>query len=174
MKRPKRKTPDSAEARHIKALAIKHSIDISWLSERDTIDKIGAVRASRSVRIPRIIPGETGRYAIALHEIGHVVGPYRRGRLSREIAAWRWAIEHSDRWSRAMSHTLWHGVVSHVRGHAQDTCRIPGARDPVWELLARVTNQTADQVRGRLDRDLTGHVALGRLTRASRRGKIPA
>jgi hypothetical protein len=53
-------------------------------------------------------------YAIALHEIGHVVGPQVRGRLNREVEAWQWAQRHALIWSDAMSATMQRSLGSYV------------------------------------------------------------
>lgn len=43
-------------------------------------------------------------YAVALHEIGHVLGTYQRSKrvLVRERRAWRWARENARVWTPAM------------------------------------------------------------------------
>lgn len=53
--------------------------------------------ASKRSRAISIRPVKTERtYIIALHEIGHIIGPHRSGRrLEQEAAAWDFVIGHS-------------------------------------------------------------------------------
>jgi hypothetical protein len=54
-------------------------------------------RGSQRTRLVRVPPirGQVSYY-IALHEIGHLVGPGRSGRrLEKEAAAWQWALANS-------------------------------------------------------------------------------
>jgi len=53
-------------------------------------------------------------YAIALHEIGHLLGPYQRPRykcLMNEIGAWKWARRNALIWSPGMER-LAQGLVA--------------------------------------------------------------
>jgi len=75
----------------------------SYLSDRNH----GAVLAPeiwiRPVRSPRA-------YAVALHEIGHILGRYQlsRATLVRERWAWRWARRNALQWTPAMQrHADW-------------------------------------------------------------------
>ena len=48
-------------------------------------------RRTVAIRVPQVRGQVT--YFVALHEIGHLVGPGRSGpRLEKEAAAWRWAL----------------------------------------------------------------------------------
>lgn len=47
-------------------------------------------------------------YAVAMHEIGHILGPHQTGkntRLDKEVGAWEWAQQHAIEWTDAMTAT---------------------------------------------------------------------
>lgn len=52
-----------------------------------------AYRRERLITVPEI-RGPVS-YFVALHELGHIVGPNPRLRLSQEVAAWKWALDNS-------------------------------------------------------------------------------
>lgn len=62
-------------------------------------------RAYRRKRLIKIRPVKTAiTYAIALHEIGHILGPRQSGtRLDKEVGAWEWAEQHAVEWTDAMT-----------------------------------------------------------------------
>lgn len=54
-------------------------------------------------------------YAIALHEIGHILGPWQNGTtLEREAGAWKWARENALVWSKVMDRTMHKGMRSYL------------------------------------------------------------
>lgn len=64
-----------------------------------------AYRRSRRIKI-RPVKSEI-TYAIALHEIGHILGPRQSGtRLDKEVGAWEWAIEHAVHWTLPMAQKM--------------------------------------------------------------------
>jgi hypothetical protein len=76
--------------------ALAHNVE--WLARQYNIEIVhrgrgAAMRRSRRITIPPV----RGRmsYLVALHEIGHIVGRNPPLRLSQEVAAWEWALEHS-------------------------------------------------------------------------------
>ncbi len=64
-------------------------------------------RAYRRSRLIKIRPVKTAiTYAVALHEIGHILGPRQTGkntRLDREVGAWEWAQANALEWTEAMN-----------------------------------------------------------------------
>jgi len=102
-----------------------------------------AGRRRLGIRIPPIKSQIT--YAVALHELGHLIGPGRSGtRLEKEAAAWRWALansivelsDHARRSAgrRLRSYVLW----AEHRQHRRRPPRIPPAASPFWALLAEL------------------------------------
>lgn len=83
-------------AEHIDALLAGHGIAVDW---RERTQARSWRRSSR-VRLERVRGAST--YAIALHEIGHVVGRQVGRRLDREAQAWRWAEENAIEWTDGM------------------------------------------------------------------------
>lgn len=77
-------------AAHVQSLCDEHGIRVI---DRKTY---GGVAWKRE-RAIAIMPVKTQRtYIVALHEIGHIVGPGRSGtRLEQEAAAWRFVITES-------------------------------------------------------------------------------
>jgi len=72
-------------ADHVELLAAQHGVAI-------VIRGRGiAYRRERKITIPEV-RGQVS-YLTALHELGHVVGPRPKLRLSQEVAAWRWALD---------------------------------------------------------------------------------
>jgi hypothetical protein len=93
------------QAQHVAKLCRENHIIV--------IEKIGsrgrAFPKRHTVRIPPVKTDVT--YALALHEIGHILGEQPKGRLAREAAAWRWAMDAAESWSAAM-----HGKMKHCLG----------------------------------------------------------
>lgn len=63
-----------------------------------------AYRRQRRIKIKAVKSAVT--YAVALHEIGHILGPHQTGkntRLDKEVGAWEWAQSNALEWTDAMS-----------------------------------------------------------------------
>lgn len=82
---------------HINILLVQHGIAVDWRART----KPRAWRRPRKVRLEPIRGASS--YAVALHEIGHVVGPQSGRRLDKEAQAWRWAQENSIEWTDGMA-----------------------------------------------------------------------
>src|SRR2546425_10897650 len=79
---------------HVQDLCAGHGIElIEGGAGRAVVIGTGA-RRRRLVRTPPV-RGQVS-YFVALHEIGHLIGPGRSAtRLEKEAAAWRWALANS-------------------------------------------------------------------------------
>lgn len=86
----------SKYAEHIDSLLAQHGIEVEW---RDRT-AARSWRKTRKVRLERVRGAST--YALALHEIGHIVGRQVGRRLDREAQAWRWAEENAIEWTDGM------------------------------------------------------------------------
>jgi hypothetical protein len=84
-------------AEHVDTLLAQYGIVADWRNR--TAPR--SWRKSRRVRIEPVRGAST--YAIALHEIGHVVGPQRGRRLDKESQAWRWAEANAIEWTGGMA-----------------------------------------------------------------------
>jgi len=85
--------------RHVMAICHKHDITYSW---SDRSGEAWAHHQSEQVHIPRIKSAIS--YAIALHEIGHILGRHQNSRISavRERWAWTWARQNAIEWTLPM------------------------------------------------------------------------
>ena len=81
---------------HINILLAEHEIIVDWRDKTNA----RSWRKIRKVRLERVCGASS--YAIALHEIGHVVGPQGGRRLEKEAQAWRWAQENAIEWTDGM------------------------------------------------------------------------
>jgi hypothetical protein len=85
-------------------------------------------RAYRRKRLVKIKPVKTAiTYAVALHEIGHILGPRQRGtRLDQEVGAWEWAMENAIEWTDAMAEKR----AACLRSYLAKAARSPRMRQP--------------------------------------------
>lgn len=81
---------------HIEVLLLHHEITVDWRERTNA----RSWRKIRKVRLEKVRGASS--YAIALHEIGHVVGPQGGRRLEKEAQAWRWAQENAIEWTEGM------------------------------------------------------------------------
>lgn len=96
-------------AEHIDSLLAEHGIEADW---RDRT-AARAWRKTRRVRLERVQGAST--YAMALHEIGHVVGRQVGRRLDREAQAWRWAEENAIEWTEGMARLAARCISTYLR-----------------------------------------------------------
>ena len=136
-----RLTPAELDA-HIDRLCAEHGVRRELGGRRGTAFRRGpAGRRTPHIRIPPIKSQVT--YAVALHEIGHLVGPGRSGtRLEKEAAAWRWALANSlvvlsDATRRSAGRRLRSSVTwAELRQHRKTPPVIPPRDSGFWSLLA--------------------------------------
>lgn len=120
------------------ALCREHGIEVAGSSRR------GRAIRWRGGRIQISIPEIRGQvsYFVALHEIGHLVGPGRSApRLESEANAWLWALENAAieptaATRRAISRRL-DGYLQWARhrSHRRTPPRIPPREHPFWDLV---------------------------------------
>lgn len=115
---------------HIDELCREQGVTISYHSGY----RARAWRKTKKVRISTIKSDIT--YAVALHEIGHILGRYPKHRIDREVAAWEWAKANALVWTPAMQRTasrLLGGYVKWTRRH--QTAIVPGPGHPVFNWV---------------------------------------
>ncbi len=123
---------------HIEQLCDDHRIELAGASRRGRATRWRG--GKRQIAIPEI-RGQVS-YFIALHEIGHLVGPGRSApRLEAEANAWLWALQNSaveptvaTRRSisrRLRSYLEW----AQNRQYRRVPPRIPPRQHPFWRLL---------------------------------------
>ena len=123
---------------HIKKLCRKHRIKLTFHDG----DKTGDWSFWDNRICVRHITTKA-RYAVALHEIGHLVtGTKSHPRLYQEGAAWAWAREHALCWTPSMQREMLTGLRSYLDAFAADfdqalpgQLRSPPRTHPFWQLL---------------------------------------
>jgi hypothetical protein len=116
-------------ARHIAALCLENGIEVSAHSRGG--------RAFRRKRLIKIRPVATAiTYAVALHEIGHILGPRQSGlRLDKEAGAWEWAIANAIDWTPVMQRKMEACLCSYIRASKRGGKLKPAALShPVYAL----------------------------------------
>ena len=96
-------------------------------------------RASKDHRIIAIRPVKSAiTYAVALHELGHVLGPWQSlPRLYAEAGAWKWAKEVAGIWTPVMEEKMSRSLHSYVLWAERRAPRIKLPEDghEFWMLL---------------------------------------
>ena len=123
---------------HVEALCAANGIELAGSSGRGRAIRWRGGR--RQIAIPPI-RGQVS-YFIALHEIGHLVGPGRSApRLEAEANAWLWAlrnaaVEPTEATMRSISRRL-RGYLrwAQNRQYRKVPPRIPERDHPFWALL---------------------------------------
>jgi hypothetical protein len=127
--------------RHIDELCELHGIlRLSGSRGRAEVHRRNG-RRTAAIRIPPVRGQVT--YFVALHEIGHLIGPGRSGtRLEKEAAAWRWAlretlVEPTDACRQRIGRRLRSYVTwAELRQHRRRPPVLPPPASPFWALLA--------------------------------------
>ena len=117
-------------ARHIERICKIEDIEIQIYT--------GAGRGDRRRRRIKIKPvrGPVS-YAIALHEIGHVLGPRQTGlRLDQEVGAWEWAMQNALEWTEAMTECRIRCLRSYLdKATSSSKWKTPTDDHPIHSLL---------------------------------------
>lgn len=96
-------------------------------------------RAYRKRRLIKIRPVKTAiTYAVALHEIGHILGARQSGtRMDKEVGAWEWAEKNALEWTPTMSATRAKALRSYLTWAARSKqAKKPDAAHPVHAMIA--------------------------------------
>jgi hypothetical protein len=120
---------------HIQRLCERHGIEIverrsrgGWARKRGRTISIKPVKTERM-------------YIIALHEIGHIIGPNRSGqRLEQETAAWDFVLEQSIVTLSDGSYAFMLGCLDgylHRATHSRRAMVIPEQGHRFWKLTRR-------------------------------------
>jgi hypothetical protein len=99
---------------HIAKLCREHEIDLDFKSRGGR-----AYRGSQRICIAAVKSDIT--YAVALHELGHLLGGMQDGhRLKREAGAWIWARDNACEWTERMDATMRRGLGSYLNWAQRD------------------------------------------------------
>jgi CRISPR/Cas system-associated endonuclease Cas3-HD len=95
-----------------------------------------AYRRQRRIKIRPIKSAIT--YAVALHEIGHILGPRQNGtRLDKEVGAWEWAEANAIEWTDAMSAKRAACLRSYLKKvERSPRMRKPTAHHPIYAMVS--------------------------------------
>jgi hypothetical protein len=96
-------------------------------------------RAWRKTRRIAIRPVKSAvTYAIALHEIGHILGGRQSGsRLDKEVGAWEWAQANAIEWTDAMDATMRKALRSYLGWAARSRqAKRPADNHPIHAMAA--------------------------------------
>lgn len=98
-------------------------------------------RAFRRERRMKIRPVKSAAsYAVALHEVGHILGRRQsQTRLCSEAGAWMWAREHALVWLPVMEQKQRASLASYLRWATRryKHVSLPKPEDPFWTLLGQ-------------------------------------
>lgn len=101
-----------------------------------------AYRRKRSIMIRPVRSAVT--YAVALHELGHVLGQNGGTRLDREVQAWTWARSNAATWDDRMENKRGASLRSYVRWAERRQAADRSGRTyitpnhPVWRYVEAV------------------------------------
>ncbi len=116
---------------HIDTLLLYNSIDVEWREKCSG----RAYRKSRRVRLQYIKSEIT--YAVALHEIGHILGRHPSVRIDKEVAAWEWARKNALVWTPVMTGVASRSLTTYVRwSRRHQTMKVPGVGHPVFDWVS--------------------------------------
>lgn len=126
-------------AAHLQELGQKHHIQIEYHSGLNEESK--ADLDANHISVQTITT--RARYAIALHEVGHLVTKTKtHPRLFQEGAAWAWARQHALCWTPSMQRAMIVGLLSYFDALCADRdqalsgqLRAPPRTHPFWVLL---------------------------------------
>lgn len=95
-------------AEHFAALCEQHGIEVGSHSSGGR-----AWRKSRTVKVRPVKSAIT--YAIAMHELGHILGKRQSGtRLDKEVGAWEWAHDNATEWTDTMEAAMQKRLCSYL------------------------------------------------------------
>jgi len=129
----------NAWERDVCRLCRQHGIEIRW---REHAAAGRAYPTERRITIGRV--KGPASYAIALHEIGHLLGPRQTShRLEKEVGAWEWAKAHALVWTDRMDARLHKSLLSYLRWALRRRGNVIKPTDDhvIWTLLDRQTAQ---------------------------------
>ena len=108
---------------HINQLIRHHGLNVKWVVRGSAMHSSFAYVDDRLIEIKPVKSART--YAIALHEIGHIVCPQDSNDFKAEIIAWQWARQNAISWVATMEHTLRTAVDTYLDQHLAKGGKIP-------------------------------------------------
>ncbi len=101
----------------------------------DRSDRARAWRRARRIAIPPIRSRRA--YFVALHELGHILGPNPALRLDQEVAAWGWALATARMEPTPACWAMIGRALGSYIARSVDRAgmRVPEAAHPIWALV---------------------------------------
>lgn len=122
------KPSPEAMAKHIRKICIIESIQVVPHSSGR------AWRRRRKIGLKPIKSEIT--YAVALHEIGHLLGPRQSGvRLDKEVGAWEWAKGNALVWTWPMEEAMRRRLQSYLSwARRSKQAKAPSIEHPIYAM----------------------------------------
>lgn len=128
---------------HVDQLIKQHGLKVQWLSKGVSILEV-VVDHNKVLHLLPVVNART--YAIAMHEIGHVVTrTLHQPSLCKEAAAWAWAKTHALSWTASMQTAMRVGLRSYLVRALADCQQLKASqmlvppKDHVfWELVGDI------------------------------------
>jgi len=123
-------------AAHVDDLCTQHQISVEWIGRTK---RAWAVRKRDAIRIYPVINQK--RYATALHEIGHIIGPRQSGRrIEQEWGAWEFALEAALIDFTPGTYRMIHRALGSyvLRYTYRKKAYLPPRGDPFWQFMAAI------------------------------------
>lgn len=115
--------------KHIEAICKNNNITI----EISPSSRGRAWTNTRVIKIPEVKTSIT--YALALHEIGHILGVRSGKRLEKEVQAWEWAMKNAIEWTQPMNQAMERRLGSYLTWcQRKKGAWVPPADHPAWKL----------------------------------------
>lgn len=123
----------AALARHVKRVCKQHGIRIFYVRY---IMRGRAFRKERIIEIPRVESPMS--YAIAMHEIGHILGKNPARRLDKEVEAWKWARRNAIHWCDRMTDEMQRCLGTYLWwAERHKGITLPSQEHPIWSMASR-------------------------------------
>lgn len=118
-------------AKHIHSLAQTHGVIVEIASPGYAGR---AWRKAKKIKIAEVKTAVT--YAVALHELGHVLGKQSGNKLNKEWQAWEWAMANAVGWTEPMTRKMQRCLASYIRWcQRRRGAWIPPVGHPVWGAI---------------------------------------
>jgi hypothetical protein len=118
-------------AHHIREITTREKLDVILVRP----DRARAWRGARRLAIPEIRSARS--YFVALHELGHILGPNPALRLDQEVSAWRWALSEARQEPTPACWAMVGRALGSYIARAVDRAgmRVPEEAHPIWTLV---------------------------------------
>lgn len=119
---------------HVETLCSKHSIALEYRRSGGR-----SWRKTRRISVGPVLSNVT--YAVALHEIGHILGRSPARRLDREASAWQWARENALEWTPRMEAKMQSCLDSYAKWFLETGTKMTNGkkRDKETKATAKAT-----------------------------------